>query len=141
LFTIPRLSAKTGTALKLFRIAFIACNKNSHRFMQDPSYVYRCENLALALSALGHQAEMLHYTQLSSKAQYDIVVFHRPSYRFGFAWLVKKLRKNGAVVLADVDDLIFNTNWAQGLLINWLASNKPKKISPPMLKRWPLLTT
>jgi hypothetical protein len=112
LFTILRISAKTGTALKLFRIAFIACNKNSHRFMQDPSYIYRCENLALALSALGHQAEMLHYTQLSSKAQYDIVVFHRPTYRFGFAWLVKKLRKNGAVVLADVDDLIFNANWA-----------------------------
>jgi hypothetical protein len=98
--------------LNSLRFAFVACNKNPQRFMQDPSFIYRCENLALALSAQGHQPELLHYTQLSRKAQYDMVIFHRPAYRFGFAWLVKQLRKNGARVLADVDDLIFHPHWA-----------------------------
>lgn len=94
------------------RFAFIACNKNPQRFMQDPSYIYRCENMALALEAAGHQVNLLHYTQLSSSTQYDVVIFHRPSYRFGMRWLLKRLRKRGAVVMADLDDLIFDPQYA-----------------------------
>lgn len=106
------VSAIVGTALKIRRFAFVACNKNPQRYMQDPSFIYRCENLALALSALGHQTSLLHYTELAGSAQYDVVMFHRPSYRFGFRWLVNRLRKSGAVVMADVDDLIFDPNYA-----------------------------
>ncbi len=80
--------------------------------MQDPSFIYRCENLALALTAQGHHTSLLHYTQLSSRAQYDVIIFHRPSYRFGFNWLVKKLRKRGVKLLADIDDLIFSSQYA-----------------------------
>lgn len=98
--------------MNLLRFAFIACNKNPQRYMQDPSFIYRCDNLALALADLGHQADLLHYTQLSRKAQYDVVVFHRPGYRFGFNWLIKRLRKQGSLVMADIDDLIFHPDWA-----------------------------
>jgi hypothetical protein len=98
--------------LNSLRFAFVACNKNPQRFMQDPSFIYRCDNLALALRSQGHQTTLLHYTQLSGNAQYDVVIFHRPNYRFGFNWKIKQLQKNGTVTIADVDDLIFHTDWA-----------------------------
>lgn len=94
-------------------IAFIAHTKNPALFMNDPSFIYRCENLALALQELGHKTDLLHYTQVDPKVQYDIMVFHRPKYRFGFRHWLKKLRKRGTLVIADFDDLVFDPQWAE----------------------------
>ena len=35
-------------------IAFVACTRNRRLFRQDSSFIYRCENLGLALQAAGH---------------------------------------------------------------------------------------
>ncbi|MDR7119285.1 glycosyltransferase [Rheinheimera soli] len=98
--------------MNLLRFAFVACNKNPQRFMSDPSFIYRCENLALALQALGHNVELMHYTQLRDYGQYDVVIFHRPSDRLFFRWFINKLRRKSCLLIADVDDLIFDPQYA-----------------------------
>lgn len=98
--------------MKPLSFAFIACNKNPQRFRADPSYIYRCENLALALQMQGHQIEMLHYTQIKDFRQYDVAIFHRPVYGLLFRWYLSKLRRQGCILIADVDDLIFAPEYA-----------------------------
>lgn len=103
------------------RIAFVAHTNHPEKFLQDPAFIYRCENPALALRELGHQVELLHYTQfpgifhsqLARQKRYDLVVFHRPRWRFGFNWLIKGLQRQGCVCVADFDDLVFDTDYAQ----------------------------
>lgn len=115
--------------------------------MQDPSFIYRCENMALALQSCGHQIKLLHYTQLSSSEHYDIVIFHRPSYRFAFSWLLYRLRKRGTVVLADVDDLIFDTTYSSvspgvvNQLVSIKQTEKMFKANAKALAQFDMLTT
>lgn len=103
------------------RIAFIAHTKDPRRFSQDPAFIYRCENPALALRAQGHHVDLLHYTQFPSvihnlirrQKRYDLVVFHRPRWRFGFATLINALRRQGSVCVADFDDLVFDPDYVK----------------------------
>lgn len=59
------------------RIDFVATNKKPALFRGDASFIYRCENLAMALQAAGHDARMgriADYRPSDARA----VVFHRP---------------------------------------------------------------
>jgi len=94
--------------MRRLHFAFLACNKNSRLFRDDPSYIYRCENLGLALQAAGHRVSLLHWTALSPRKYFDVAIFHRP--RFSFVWraLLFLLRRTGVKLIADVDDLVFD---------------------------------
>jgi hypothetical protein len=61
----------------VLNIAFLACNRNPQLFWRDPSFVYRCENLGLALQKLGHRVTWLHWSQLRPGQRFDVAVFHR----------------------------------------------------------------
>ena len=121
------------------RIAFIAHTKDPQRFLQDPAFIYRCENPALVLQAQGHHVDLLHYTQFPSvihnlvrrQKRYDLVVFHRPRWRFGFATLVNALRRQGSVCVADFDDLVFDTDYVAVSpgVVNQLVSPEQTKIN------------
>ncbi|MCO5978944.1 glycosyltransferase family protein [Ideonella oryzae] len=89
-------------------IAFLACNKNPDRFREDPSFTYRCENLALALAAQGHEVTLAHLSRPGWGRRPDIVVFHRPLLSWRFWWTQRRLRRQGVRLLADVDDLVFD---------------------------------
>lgn len=99
--------------MKLSSVAFVACNKNPSLYRKDPSFIYRCENLALALQALGCQIKFLHYTELQSSEPSQVIFFHRPSYRLFLSYKLQRLAKNGSILVADVDDLIFHPDWAE----------------------------
>jgi hypothetical protein len=107
---LAALSVSTSSfqARGLLNIAFLACNRNPGLFHFDPSFVYRCENLGLALQAMGHRVNWLHWSALRLQARFDVVVFHRP--RFSLLWraLLWNLRRRGTIVVADVDDLVFD---------------------------------
>ncbi len=98
---------------RVLNIAFLACNRHPSRFQQDPSFVYRCENLGLALQAMGHQVSWLHWSALGLRQRFDVVVFHRP--RFSLVWraFLWGLRRHGTILVADVDDLVFDPLLAQ----------------------------
>lgn len=101
------------------RILFVAGNKNSAKFLSDPAFIYRCQNPALALSDKGHDVKCIHYKDLSQqKNPVDLIIFHRPCFRdLKARWLLsaelKKRRKQGTVLMADFDDLVFNPAFAE----------------------------
>jgi hypothetical protein len=89
-------------------IAFLACNRNAQLFWRDPSFVYRCENLGLALQKLGHRVTWLHWSQLRPGRRFDVAVFHRPRHSLVWRSLLWWLRRHGTTLVADVDDLVFD---------------------------------
>lgn len=101
------------------RILFVAGNKNSAKFLSDPAFIYRCQNPALALSEQGHDVKCIHYKDLSQqKNPVDLIIFHRPCFRdLKARWLLaaelKKRRRQGTVLIADFDDLVFNPAHAE----------------------------
>ena len=93
-------------------IAFLACNKRADRYLQDPSFIYRCMNLSLAAKELGHRVWSGHVSMLPWAQHWDVVVFHRPSANLRFKATLAWLRLRGARILADVDDLIMDPELA-----------------------------
>ena len=89
-------------------IAFLACNKNPDRFREDPSFTYRCENLALALAAQGHAVTLSHLSRPGWGRRPDIAVFHRPQLSWRLWWTLQRWRRQGVQLVADVDDLVFD---------------------------------
>lgn len=94
--------------MKKLRFAFVAFSNSKDKFGADPSFIYRCENLALALRAEGHHADLLHYSNVTTSEHYDLMFFHRPKRRFGLSYLLHKLHRSGTVTVADFDDLVFD---------------------------------
>jgi len=89
-------------------IAFVACNRNPDRFREDPSFIYRCENMGMALQAAGYRITYSHLSRVFEHGVPDVAVFHRPRYSFRLASVLYWLRRNGTTLVADVDDLIFD---------------------------------
>ncbi|MGZ8226056.1 MAG: hypothetical protein ACXWT3_05385 [Methylococcaceae bacterium] len=104
---------KLASQPRINHIAFVACNGNRYRFREDPSYIYRCENLGMALQALGYRVSLVHLTALSLIAPADVVVFHRPRYSLYLTLALYWLRRSGVTVVADVDDLVFDETLAE----------------------------
>lgn len=90
------------------RIAFLACNRVARRFRQNPSYFYRCDNVADYLSGLGMEIVRCHMKDAPTPDQVDAVVFHRPRASWRLRWLLWRYRRAGVATLADVDDLVFD---------------------------------
>lgn len=96
----------------MFRIAFIACNKNAARFREDPAFIYRCENIGLSLRAMGHSVWLGHLSRFPWWQSWDIVVFHRPRAAWRLQIMFSWLRRRRVRMIADVDDLIFDPELA-----------------------------
>lgn len=99
--------------MSALRVIFLACNKNSSRFLQDASYIYRCQNLSHGLIASGCAVKLSHVSDWPWWQSWDVVVLHRP--RGGTLdrlaiWLA---RLRGATLIADFDDLIFDPSMAE----------------------------
>jgi len=94
------------------KISFIATNRREDLFRQDPSYIYRCENLAQALKTRGYHTELIHLKRFSVKSVPRYAVFHRPTDSLKLRWLVKQLKIRGTVTIADYDDLIINSDYS-----------------------------
>lgn len=94
-------------------LAFVACNRNRHLFRTDPSFIHRCENMAVALLQFGVRSELLHFTSLSLCKPFKIVVFHRPRHHPVLRLICTWLRWRGAKLVADIDDLVFDAALAR----------------------------
>lgn len=109
----PSLRSKKGSGGDSLRIVFLAGTRNAKLFRNDPSFVYRCDNLGLALQAAGHRVRWLHWKQFRPSQRYDVAVFHRPRYSLPWRILVSWLRRCGTRLVADFDDLVFDPQTAQ----------------------------
>lgn len=101
-----------SSSLRGLRIAFVACNKNPARFGEDPSFIYRCENLGAGLRALGVEVWLGHISRFPWQRRFDWVVFHRPKASWRFRLLHACLRSRGTGMSADFDDLVFDPAFA-----------------------------
>lgn len=115
-----------GCPLNALRIVFVATNKNPNLFLADPSFVYRCQNLAMALQAIGHQVQLTHISKLNFWSKIDILVIHRPKGDFLTKLQIQILRHKGCKIIADFDDLVFVPEFAYASpgVINHLVSLK-----------------
>lgn len=94
-------------------VEFIATNRRPDLFQQDPSFIYRCENLAHSLRLHDWQTRLLHMKYLSARDSGQTVVFHRPKISPGLSWQIWRLRNRGIRLIADFDDLVFDPDYAQ----------------------------
>ena len=94
-------------------IDFIATNRRADLFQRDPSFVYRCDNLARTLGSQGWQTRTIHIKTLSVRDSGQTLVFHRPKASPRLSWLTWRLRKHGVRLIADFDDLVFDPDYAQ----------------------------
>jgi len=94
-------------------ITFIATNRRVDLFLHDPSFRYRCENLALALQARGWRTRLVHARRPAIRAAGQIAVFHRPALSARLGWLLWRLRRRGVTLVADFDDLVFDPHLAE----------------------------
>jgi glycosyltransferase involved in cell wall biosynthesis len=93
-------------------IAFVSQHPRPWRYQRDASFIYRCENLGLALRRLGHRVTFAHLHSLLLPRRFDVVVFMRPIASNVYAHVVKRLRRARAVLLGDFDDLLFDPQFA-----------------------------
>jgi len=110
---------------------FIACNKNSSLYREDPSFIYRCENLGLALKEQGSKVSFSHISEISYSVDVDVMIFHRPSYSLKLFLLITFAKIRGVLCLADYDDLVFNSslaNTSPAVINNILPLYKVKKM-------------
>jgi glycosyltransferase involved in cell wall biosynthesis len=94
-------------------IVFVACNRNRHRFREDPSFTHRCANMALALGKLGVRSELVHFTSLIRHRRFKVAVFHRPRNLLPLNIIAGWMRLTGTVLIADMDDLVFDEGLAR----------------------------
>lgn len=96
----------------LLKIGFFACNKNPARFLEDASFIYRCQNPALALRAAGHDVTLNHISHVHRGDRFDLAIVHRPRYHWRFGRWLSRLNKQANRLLADIDDLIMHEDYA-----------------------------
>lgn len=91
------------------QICFVSDHPRPRFFRQDASFIYRCENLGLALQAMGHEVRLLHLNQLLMRpGRPDVAVFLRPGRSWRLRLALALLRRRGCTVVADTDDLNFD---------------------------------
>ncbi len=109
---------------------FVACNKNKKLYRNDPSFIYRCENLAFGLKVLGHTTEFTHLSSFPLYHHANVVLFHRPRYSWKLLSVLLSLKYNNVLAIADIDDLVFDPQYAKyspAVRNNILSLSKVKK--------------
>ena len=94
--------------MSALKIAFVSSHPSLRRYRRDPSYIYRCENLGLALRRLGHEVSFAHLTALLLPRRVDVAVFLRPANSRLYRHVVGRLKRQGTLLVGDCDDLLFD---------------------------------
>ena len=92
---------------------FVATNKNKNLFRRDPSFIYRCENMAKGLEEKGHTTQLIHLKELTPFMNADVIIFHRPSFSIRLWVNVKLFSLKNIFIMMDVDDFIFDESYAK----------------------------
>lgn len=94
-------------------VLFVGTNRNPGLFRNEPSFIYRCENLGLGLQSQGVSVGFRHLSGVTGRERCKVVVFLRPLATPRQWLLLRRLRRRGATLLADFDDLIFDESLAR----------------------------
>lgn len=90
-------------------IRFLSHSRRADLYQRDPSFFYRCQNLADALARRGLEAKCHHRTNLEKDGAADVLVFHRPRATWSWRrWRKRVASTSGRHSVAEVDDLVFD---------------------------------
>ena len=95
------------------RIGFISSHPVRDLYPSEGSFIYRCENLAHTLNALGHRTKLMHLRDVKEYRGLDVAVFMRPKDSLAFKVAATLLRATGCRLIGDVDDLIFDSAFSE----------------------------
>lgn len=95
------------------RIGFISSHPVRDLYPSEGSFIYRCENLAHALNALGHRTRLMHLRDINEYRGLDVAVFMRPTDSIAFKVAASLLKATGCRLIGDVDDLIFDSAFSE----------------------------
>jgi glycosyltransferase involved in cell wall biosynthesis len=104
------VTVKTAALRRQKSICFVSETARVERPMDDPSVLYRCYRPAEVLLSEGYDCTVTSAAHFYANPtlRHDVYVFHRPNAaRANFARVQGEIRKSGAVLIADYDDLIF----------------------------------
>ena len=94
-------------------VCFLSHSRRADLFRRDPSFFYRCQNLAGALDRFGLKTDCLHRTHVPKIGEADIVVFHRPRATWSWRlWIKRFAPSSSRLVVAEVDDLVSDPGMA-----------------------------
>lgn len=108
-------------------VTFVSSHAKPESFLDDASFRYRCENLALALKEHGASCKLDHIELFGASPDLTHVVFHRPKISIRLRRLLKHLKQLNIVAIADFDDLVFNeqhADFSPAVLNNRLSRKK-----------------
>lgn len=96
-------------------VIYLTDTRFGQRAWEHPSARHRCYHYADALLAGGVQSVVMPMDRISVKklANFDHVIFHRPTYNKRFIHALNCCRQASVRVHADYDDLIFRAQYAQ----------------------------
>jgi len=94
-------------------VHFVASGKVPDKFRNEPSFLYRCENLAHSMGLLGIKTILQHISEFSIEKDTTHVIFHRPRYSTRFKRIVKQLKTKHITIIADFDDLLFDEDYLE----------------------------
>ncbi len=96
------------------RILYVTDSRHGHRAWLDPSARHRVYHYADCLAANGCSVQVSHIEDLSRSlvTQAEHIIFHRPKWTRRFESALRLCRQSSALLHADYDDLIFDTDYA-----------------------------
>ena len=91
------------------KVLFLASCSSQRNLYNDACVRYRCFNPAVDLVSERVVADVCHVAEFSSKFidWYDVFIFCRPVYENECKNVIKLLKKQNKIIVADYDDLLF----------------------------------
>lgn len=120
-------------------VDIIAFSKNKNLYQKDPSFIYRCMNLASVLQKDNVLNFIGHVKDYKANEKTKIVILHRPVYSFSLLLLLRRLKNQNIKIIADVDDLIIHPDFSRysPAVINKILTDK--KVSKQFNKNFKAL--
>ena len=117
-------------------VDILAFNKNKDLYHSDPSFIYRCINLASVLKKKNVLNYIGHFKNYRPNENTKFILLHRPVYSYSLEFLIRRLKKKNIKVIADVDDLIIHPDFSSSspAVVNNILTEK--KVSQQFLKNY-----
>ena len=105
---------------------YVTDTRHGHQGWLDPSARHRVYHYADGLAAAGYRVQVAHIESVTATLanSVDHIIFHRPKLTSRFVTAFESCRRSRAILHADYDDLIFDSEFAQHSPL-YLNGNRP----------------
>jgi len=120
-------------------VAILAFSKNKKLYQSDASFIYRCLNLASGLEKKKILNFIGHFKDYKINKNTKYILLHRPTYSLSLELLIRRMKRKGVKIIADVDDLIIHPDFSEysPAVVNNILTKE--KVSQNFLKNYKAL--